>query len=179
MNDDDLADLHLRIIAGDPDAFSAFEAAIRPRVYGLLLSKRFNEADVDEAWNDAFLTGIERAASIEPLGIGLRRFVVSVAYRRAVDLVRRSAARPDTPLDDADEGRAPLTPVSDPEKEVRVQGCVDAARPAYAAVMEMTARGMAASEMAAVLGKTEANAAKLRSRARVWFARCLEGVLDG
>ena len=30
MTDDELARLHVRIIAGDPEAYTAFEAAIRP-----------------------------------------------------------------------------------------------------------------------------------------------------
>jgi RNA polymerase sigma factor (sigma-70 family) len=178
MNDDELADLHVRIIAGDPESHAAFEAAMRPRILGLLRVLRLTDADADEVWNDAFLAAINRAPSIEPVGIGLRRFVLEVAHNKAVDLIRRAAARPILPLDVVEADPPVSTPVGDPRKEARVRSCLENARPAYADVMEMTSRGMTASEIATVLGKSEANVAKIRSRARAWFANCLKGILD-
>lgn len=64
MTDDDLARLHVRIIAGDPDAYAAFEVAIRPLALGLLRARGVSEADADEAWNTAFLVAIDQARSI-------------------------------------------------------------------------------------------------------------------
>lgn len=178
MNEADLADLHLRIIAGDPDGLAAFEAAMRPLVRGMLRRKGLPDEDADEVWNDAFLAGINRAPFIEPLGTGLRNFVLGVAHNKGVDLIRRAVARPDVPLDPALADPPPSRTASDQRKKERVRDCVQTARPAYAAVMEMAARGMTASEIAAVLGKSEASVAKQRSRAKAWFANCLKGILD-
>ncbi len=178
MNDGDLVDLHLRIIAGDPDGLAAFEAAMRPQVRGMLRRKGLFDEDADEVWNDAFLAGIHRAPSIKPLGTGLRTFVLDVAHNKAVDLIRRAAARPVLPLDPVQADPPASRIVSDPRKAAWVRDCVQAARPAYAAVIEMTARGMTASEIAVALGKSEGSVAKLRSRAKAWFANCLKGIFD-
>jgi RNA polymerase sigma factor (sigma-70 family) len=178
MNDDDLADIHIRIIAGDPNALSDFEARMRPRILGLLRRIKLPEEDADEVWNDAFLAAIVRAPSIEPVGAGLRSFVLEVAHNKAVDRIRRAVAHPVSPLDPAEADPPAGRMASDTRKEGRIRDCIQAARPAYADVMEMTSRGMTANEIAAVLGKSEASVAKLRSRARAWFANCLKGILD-
>jgi DNA-directed RNA polymerase specialized sigma24 family protein len=178
MTDDDLARLHVRIIAGDPDAYAAFEVAIRPLALGLLRARGVNEADADEAWNTAFLVVIHQARSITPLGVGLRQFALGVVYRKGIDAIRRAKSRKEVPIDgQAGNPYSRVGPV-DAAKAQRVHDCVAAARPIYAAVMEMTAQGLTAAEIALILGKSDGSVDKLRLRARAWFAQCLGDLLD-
>ena len=179
MNDDLLKNLHTRILAGDSDAWPDFEAAMRPFVIGYLIGRlRLDEADADEIWNDAFLEAVDRAATVEPLGTGLRSLVLTVARNKGVDRIRRAAARPTVPIGGMQEDSMAREIVIDARKAERVRRCTEAAPPGFTAVMEMTARGLPASEMATVLGKSEQAVAKMRSRARAWFRECLKGILD-
>ena len=66
----------------------------------------------------------------------------------------------------------------DAAKAQRVHDCIAAARPIYAAVMEMTAQGLTAAEIALIMGKSDGSVDKLRLRARAWFAECLGDILD-
>ena len=59
-----------------------------------------------------------------------------------------------------------------------VQQCVAQAKPLHVQVIEMASRGLTSREISLVLDITEANAAKLRQRARLWFAECLKGVIS-
>ncbi len=178
MNDDDeLAELHLRLLAGDTAVLPELERALRGRVIGLLRVAGVADADADEVWNEAFLVMIERAATLEPLGIGLRRFVLRVANNRGIDRIRgvinrREVELPSTELQDP--GR--VGPM-EPARAAAVQRCLETSRPIYAAVIEMTANGLTAGEIAAFLDKSEASVAKTRERARRWFADCLSGVI--
>ena len=177
MTDDELIDLHLRVIAGDPAALLAFEAAMRPLVRGMLRNKGISDDDADDVWNDAFLAGIDRASGIEPLGIGLQRYVLAAAHHGGVDVIRRAIARPQASIDAAEGIESASAPTGDPIKTQHVQDCLESARPGYAEVMEMTARGLTAGEIAIIIGKSEGSVAKLRSRARAWFADCLKGIM--
>jgi DNA-directed RNA polymerase specialized sigma24 family protein len=175
MNDDELAELHLRLVAGDTTVLPSIQSAVRGPVLGLLRTVGVSDADADEAWNDAFLAAIDRASSLEPLGVGFRRFVMRAARNRGIDRIRGAISRNEIELDPAGAfGTRPVTPM-DPERAAAVQRCLEAARPVYAAVMEMTARGLTAAEIAIVLDRSEASVAKTRERARRWFAECLTG----
>ena len=68
MTDDELTNLHIRIIAGDNTALPEFEAAMRPSGPRYLRRKGLSDEDADEVWNDTFLIGIGRASSLEPVG---------------------------------------------------------------------------------------------------------------
>ena len=70
MRDEELAKVHVGVIARDPDALIAFESAVRPLVRGMLRNKRLGYEDADEVWNDAFLVAIEQASTVTPLGVG-------------------------------------------------------------------------------------------------------------
>jgi DNA-directed RNA polymerase specialized sigma24 family protein len=178
MNDDDLAELHLRLLAGDPSVLSELDDALRGPVLGVLRAVRVPDADAEEVWNDAFLATIEHAPTLEPLGIGLRRFILRAAHNRGIDRIRGAIKRSEVELTVAADstGAGHVSPM-DPERAAAVHRCVVAARPLYAAVIEMTGRGLTAGEIAAVLDKSEASVAKTRERARRWFADCLSGVI--
>jgi len=178
MNDDELADLHLRLLAGDAAVLSELDGALRGPVLGVLRAARVADADAEEVWNDAFLAMIEHAPTLEPLGVGLRRFILRAAHNRGIDRIRGAIKRREVELTAAADssGAGQVSPM-DPERAAAVQRCVAAARPLHAAVIEMTARGLTAGAIAAVLDKSEASVAKTRERARRWFADCLSGVI--
>ena len=178
MNDEELAELHLRLLAGDETVLPELEQALRGRVLRLLSAKKVADADADEIWNDAFLAMIGQADGLEPLGEGLRRFILRVAHNRGVDRIRLAVSRQEVELDAGVMGGAPnRVTAMDPNRAAAVQRCLEAARPTYAAVIEMTGRGLTAGEIAVVLDKSEASVAKTRERARRWFADCLSGVI--
>lgn len=178
MRDEELAEIHVGVIAGDAAALAAFESAVRPIVRGMLRSMRLAAEDADEIWNDAFLVTVQRAAEITPLGVPLRQLALVVARRRAIDRIRREARYPRAPVEAAEGGQTARTAPVDEHKAAVVQDCVHAARHIHREVMEMTSRGLTGSEIATILDLSEANAAKLRQRARAWFADCLKGVID-
>lgn len=177
MRDEELAKVHVGVIARDPDALIAFESAVRPLVRGMLRNKRLGYEDADEVWNDAFLVAIEQASTVTPLGVGLRRLALAVAHRRAVDLIRKRSRYPQSPIEDA-EGREAGHPIPLDEATVdAVRECIERAKPVHVRVTEMVSRGLTAREISLVLDISEANAAKLRQRSRKWFAECLKGVI--
>jgi DNA-directed RNA polymerase specialized sigma24 family protein len=178
MRDEELARVHVGVIVRDPDALAAFESAVRPLVRGMLRNMRLAAEDTDEIWNDAFLVTVEMAPTVEPLGVGLRRLALTVAHRRAVDRIRQHVRFPRTSIEEAEGRRDAGSPLAIHEtKASAVRRCIDQARPLHAAVMEMASRGLTAREISLVLNITEANAAKVRQRARAWFAECLKGVI--
>jgi RNA polymerase sigma factor (sigma-70 family) len=175
MNKDELVVIHVGLIARDPVALVAFEADLRPLVRGYLRKKGASDEDADEIWNDAFLAVIDRAGTIKPLGLGLKPFALSVANRRWIDRLRLSARMPTQSLPDDPSAPTPSTSPPDPERMAAVATCSEGAKPIYREVLEMVSRGLTASEIATVLEISEANAAKIRARAKAWYRECLEG----
>ena len=155
MREEDLAALHVGVIARDPAALTAFEAAVRPLVRGMLRNKGLSDEDADEFWNDAFLVAVERAAAVEPLGIGLRRLALTVAYRRAVDRIRQEVHYPRASIEEA-EGQDSGRPIPLSEAAVaEVRRCLDEAKPLHSQVIEMASRGLTAREIGLFLDVTE------------------------
>lgn len=178
MHDEDLARLHVGLIARDGAALVSFEATMRPVVRGMLRRNGLSDDDADEVWNDAFLEAIERAPTIEPVGVGLRRFVLAVAHNRGVDRIRAAVRSRSASLEVAE--RPVATHLSQPNEALAaaIRGCLAELKPLHAAVIEMASRGLAASEIALILDISEANAAKIRGRARARMAECLKGVIE-
>ena len=123
--------------------------------------KGASDEDADEIWNDAFLAVIERAGTIEPLGLGLKPFALSVANRRWIDRVRVLTRMPTQSLPDDSSAPIPSTSPPDPGRMAAVEACSERARPSYREVLEMASRGLTAAEIAAILDMSEANAAKI------------------
>ena len=178
MRDEELAELHVGLIARSPEAAVAFEAAMRPFVLGYLRKRGLSDEDADEVWNDAFLVAIQRAPTVIPIGIGLRRFVITVAHNRWVDKVRQAHRYPRTSIEEADKQDPGRAARLNDAQVAAVQDCLERAKPIYAAVMEMASRELTAQEIGQILDITKSNASKLRQRARTWFAECLKGVID-
>ena len=121
-----------------------------------------NEADADEAWNTAFLAVLDQARSITPIGVGLRQFALGVVFRKGIDAVRRAKGRMEVPIDEHYPNTSGRGSPVDAAKVQRIHDCLAAARPSYAAVMEMTAQGLTAAEIALIMGKSDGSIDKLR-----------------
>lgn len=169
---------HLAIIAGLGSGIASLDEILRGRVLRMLVHKGVHPDDAEEAWNDALLAAAEDAPDLLPLGLGLKKFAIRVAHRRGIDAMRRASSHPQTELPEELSSGFLAAPSIDEATARRVNDCLEAAPNDYAAVAEMASRGLAASEIAAVIDKNEANAAKIRSRALAWLRRCLEGLLD-
>lgn len=176
--DEALIGAHLAIIAGLQSGIASLDEILRGRVLRMLRSKGVHPDDAEEAWNDALLAAADDAPDLQPLGVGLKKFVIKVAYRRGIDSIRRASNRPQTELPEELSSGALAAPTSNEARARRVNECLEAAPNNYAAVAEMASRGLVASEIATVIDKSEGNASKIRSRALAWLRRCLEGVLD-
>jgi RNA polymerase sigma factor (sigma-70 family) len=176
--DEALIGAHLAIIAGAQSGIASLDEILRGRVLRMLKRHGVHPDDAEEAWNDALLAAAKDAPDLLPLGLGLKKFAIRVAYRRGIDTIRRAANRPQTELPEELSSGALAAPASNEARARRVNDCLEAAPNDYAVVAEMASRGLAASEIATVIDKTEGNAAKIRSRALAWLRRCLEGVLD-
>ena len=169
---------HLAIIAGLASGIASLDEILRARVLRMLVGKGVDRDDAEEAWNDALLAAARDAPDLVPLGLGLKKFAIKVAHRRGIDAMRRVSSRSQTDLPEELSSGTSAASSLDEATTRRVNDCLEAAPNDYAAVAEMASRGLAASEIAAVIDKTEANAAKIRSRALAWLRRCLEGLLD-
>lgn len=180
MNDDEFRRIHVAIIAGDTAAQQAFEAAVRPYALGIVTQRGLPIEDAEEIWNDALRVGLERAAKIKPIGKPLRAFVLSVAHAAAVDRVRARMRRKEVSLGviETTTGVASIGPgdlknsLSD-AVVAAIKRCVATATRLHREAITMAANGLTAREIAQALGVTEANAAKIRQRARDWFRNCL------
>ena len=180
MDDAELARIHIGVIARDHDSLVAFEAFMRGRA--VRSAKRFNlpDEDVEEIWQDVFLNVVDRAPGLEPLGRSLVRYTLTAVHNSAVDRVRVKARRGDMSLE-----------ATDPDAEWRLRGsgassisdgylellhrCLEAVGLTGARVLEMVARGMTAAEIAIVIDKSPAAAAKVWQRARDFMQQCLGG----
>lgn len=182
LNNSDLERIHVGIIAGDIAAQQEFESAVRPYALGIAIRTGVSIDDAEEIWNDAFRIGLERASTIMPPGRRLRAFVLSITRTAAVDRIRLRVRRNEVALedDDGESGSAaapgPLPSSLSQNVLASLTHCIEAASDLHREVMTMAANRLTAAEIAGVLHVTEANAAKIRERARNWFRKCLEGV---
>lgn len=185
MDDAGLKRLHVGIIAGELPAQVTFEREVRPYALGIATRRGLSLDDAEEIWNDAFRVGLERAPTITPHGSRLRAFVLSVVHSASVDLVRLRKRRNEVEFEGA---QTEIDAISAMRRESEsslsqaildaLNRCLDTASAIHRDVITMASNSLTAREIASALAVTEANAAKIRQRARAWFARCLEGVVQ-
>jgi RNA polymerase sigma factor (sigma-70 family) len=183
LDDAEFKRLHVGIIAGELPAQVMFEREVRPYALGIATRRGLTLDDAEEIWNDAFRVGLERAATIVPHGSRLRAFVLSVVHSRSVDFVRLRVRRGEVDFDGAQTEidatsatrRPPATSLSQAVLD-SLRRCLETASALHRDVITIASNSLTAREIASALAVSEANAAKIRQRARAWFARCLEGV---
>lgn len=90
-------DAHLLegVATGDRDAFAALYDRLSPLVYGLILRVVRSPAIAEEVTQEVFLTLWSTAAAFDPARGSVRGWVLTIAHRRAVDVVRSEQAARD------------------------------------------------------------------------------------
>jgi RNA polymerase sigma-70 factor (ECF subfamily) len=84
--------LVLAVAQGDVDAFEEVYDAMSPIVYGLALRVVRDPARAEEVAQEAFVEFWRKAAEFDPQRGSARAWMVTIAHRRAVDVVRSEEA---------------------------------------------------------------------------------------
>jgi RNA polymerase sigma-70 factor (ECF subfamily) len=82
-------ELHVRLRAGDPQAFEELYKRYAPGAYGLALRVTGHELLAQEVAHDAFLALWRAPEAFDPSRGPFRSFFLSLVHHRAVDTVRR------------------------------------------------------------------------------------------
>lgn len=89
---DRVAELLMRIAAGDDTAFGTLYDMMSSRVFGLILRVLVDRAQSEEVLQEVFLEIWQSAGSFAPNRGQGRSWVLTIAHRRAVDRVRSAQA---------------------------------------------------------------------------------------
>jgi RNA polymerase sigma-70 factor (ECF subfamily) len=172
----DDAQLHERIIMLDPSALAEWEGRYRPAVIGWLIRGGLSSPDAEEVWNDVFAATINASATLEPMGVSLRRYAFRVARNLRADHFERRSRLVTTPLDDAiteTPDPDPTRSLPDPSRVTALRECLERCPERYRVVIELAETGHDVSELAAALGVAPDSVYQIRHRARQWLQRCV------
>jgi RNA polymerase sigma factor (sigma-70 family) len=109
------AALASRVRAGDQDAFAQMYDRFGPACYGLALRVLGDETLAQDAVQDVFVTFWRQRESYDPAQGRLATWLLTLAHRRAVDIVRREQAHRSrrAPVDVLEATADPTTDVAD------------------------------------------------------------------
>lgn len=189
------AELHVGILAGDQGAVARWHDRVAPSVRGLLRRKGIPDQDAEEIFDDVFVSTIRRAATITPLGSGLRRYIVGAAAHKIADHYEKASRRAETlPLRDEDAepdetiapGRrdpvvaaaiARSTPVATSVSPAvrRLRDCLEKVRPGVRRLAEMWMDNATEDEIADALRIAKTSVRKYVQRMKAALQGCIEG----
>jgi len=135
---------------GDPDAAGAFVHRFQNRVIGLASLITRDAADAEEVAQDAFVRAWRYAASYDPRRGSVPSWLLGIVRNAAVDRVRVSSRRRETPLDEI-AGDAWMEHSPDAADAV---ADLDAAAPIVAAMQALPAEQRAALVAVTLYGLT-------------------------
>ncbi len=174
------AELAARARSGDNEAFAMLYERFSPKVLDFLARLLGDRSAAEEIAQDTFVTAYEhRSSLLHPEAV--RAWLFSIAYRRAMDHLRRSG-RERAGLPEAAE----VASADEDPADRLVQG--EAAELVWAAAQSLKARqyavldlsmrqGLAGAELARVLGVNSTHAAVLAHRARTALAKAVATLL--
>lgn len=180
MDKDELVRIHIGVIARDHESLVAFEAHLRSRAIRGARRVGLAEEDAEEIWQDVFLSVIERAANLKPLGQSLVNYTLASVHNATVDRVRARARREDVSIEVSDPDAdwcllgSGASEVSDEVAEA-LHRCLEALGLARSRVVEMIARGLTAGEVGRLIDKSPSAVAKIWQRGRDFLKQCLGG----
>jgi RNA polymerase sigma-70 factor, ECF subfamily len=90
-----------RIASGDEAAFAELYDQLAPTLYGIVLRVVRDPAQSEEVTQEVFVELWRRASRFDLSRGGLRGWAVTIAHRRAVDVVRSEQSRRDRHVRDA------------------------------------------------------------------------------
>jgi RNA polymerase sigma-70 factor (ECF subfamily) len=171
------ADLLRRHLAGDPDAFGALVVRHRDRAWAVAVRTLGNAADAEDAVQDAFISVLRAAPSFRfesAVSTWLHRIVVNAC----LDRLRRSAVRPQAPLEEAADTVADPYAARDLAMEV-ARGLAGLPVEQRAAIVLVDLQGIPVVEAAALLGVAEGTVKSRCARGRARLAVLLGHLREG
>jgi RNA polymerase sigma factor (sigma-70 family) len=183
--DDRDAELHAGIIAGKEEAVAEFEQRYREPFIARGVRKGLSTEDAEDAYQEVFLSTIERAATLEgPLGLSLRKYASTAMRYRIAEYHR---GRPsEASLDelaernkDSSVGARPAPP-GNASEEIRaaVRRCLDGLRESYRVILELLFYDQVpADSVADSLGVARNTVYQTKGRALEQIRPCLEEAL--
>jgi len=112
------------------------------------------DAEADDAWQETFLAALRAYPGLDP-GTNLQAWLVTVAHRKALDVVRARARRPVADPRDTTDGPAPDDPASAAEDRVLRDAVAALPERQRWAVALHHLGGLTWAEVAALVGGTE------------------------
>lgn len=174
------AELAARARDGDDEAFAVLYERFFPNVFDFLVRLLGDRSAAEEIAQDAFVTSYEHRSSLrQPEAV--RSWLFSIAYRRAMDHLRRTG-RERAGLPEAAEvagiDEDPATRLVQGEAAELVWAAAQSLDARQYAVLDLSVRQeLAGAELARVLGVNPTHAAVLAHRARAALAKAVAAVL--
>jgi RNA polymerase sigma factor (sigma-70 family) len=188
------AELHVGILAGDQGAIGRWHDRIAPVVRRVLHRKGITNEEAEEIFDDVFVSTIRHAATITPLGSGLRPYIMGAVRRKIADHFEASKTRVETvPLRDDDDAEAETTGRPDPVATVaiarsavatatdaspavrRLQDCLEKVTPGVRRLAELWMDESTDDEIAEALGIAKTSVRKYVQRMKAALQQCIEG----
>lgn len=152
----DDAELVARLAAGDQSALRALYERFGSVVFGMALRVLGDRQAAEECVQDTFVAAWREAPNYDPRRAAVSTWLVTIARNRAVDLVRRRAARPADPVADVerpDEAPDTAEAVVAVETATRVAAVLaELPRPQREVIVLAYFQGLSHSEIAERLG---------------------------
>lgn len=152
------ADLLRRTAGGDLVAFERLYDRLAPAVHGLATRVVRDPARADEVTQEVFLQVWRQAARYRPARGGVRTWVLTIAHRRAVDVVRSAesarareehSARREPTVVPGPEGEVLLA-----EEQAAVRRCLESLTPLQLESVQLAYyQGLSYPQVAEVLGR--------------------------
>jgi RNA polymerase sigma-70 factor, ECF subfamily len=173
-----LEDAVARARSGDGDAFDAIYRALSGPVHSYLVTQVRRREDAEDLTGQVFLEAMRGIRAFTGDASAFKGWLFRIAHNRAVDLSRRLARRPESPLEEAEAVPDPLA------TEERALAAVAKER-LWRAVEQLPEQqrqvltlrlgaGLSASEIGRALGKRTGTVKALQHRALGTLARALQ-----
>lgn len=159
--------LHARLVAGDPAALADLYDLAAGLVFGLVLRILRDRAEAEDVVQEVFVQVWRQAERFDPARGSLNAWLCTIARTRALDRLRRRAARREEP----EGSQPPAVEAPRPEDALAVRAALESLpAPQREALALAYFEGLTHTEIAARLGeplgtvKTRIRAALLRLR---------------
>lgn len=179
-----------RIAAGGPgreDAMRRFVRAYEGRATRWLAYQfRLSWADADDVWQETLVNVCRHAGSFQP-GWDPWRWLRRIAHHKALDLLKRSSRRHESPTPDGSHPAADEVAANDAPRDFDIGRCVQRALAQFQCahpgriepLLQLELQGCDITELTAWLGKpspeaTRSHFSALRRQFRPYIEHCLE-----
>lgn len=179
------AQLHLRMLARDEQAFALWSDRLFPYVFAMLRKKGLTKEEAEDAAQEAFFRTCQRLFEeppLTPLGLGPRKYLFAAARNRRADVLEERAKRGQTVDPALVEHllRAPDEPEEvEPEETPalrKLRECLAKAPERHAKILRLYYLEFASTkEIAAAFNIKPGSAYETRARAERWLSACMEG----